>query len=127
LQDLSDVPVFADPAEADELYYPFPNRSAFLLAEWHWNGGEQKSRRSFRNLTDIISNPEFLMTDIRNVNWNQIDQELGTENDDMEWLDEDAGWTHTPVTLSVPYQTRRGIPSRHGAGPQNYTVRDFRH
>jgi hypothetical protein len=25
LQDLSDVPVCADPTEADELYYPFPN------------------------------------------------------------------------------------------------------
>jgi hypothetical protein len=126
LQDLSDVPVCVDPTEADELYYPFPNRSAFLLAEWHWNGGEQKSRTSFRNLTDIISNPEFLTTDIRDVNWDRINEALGTD-DDMEWLDEDAGWIHTPVTLSVPYQSRRGVPSRPDADPQNYTVNDFRH
>jgi hypothetical protein len=127
LQDLSDVPVCANPAEADGLYYPFPNRSAFLMAEWHWNGGEHKSRASFRDLTDIISNPEFLTSDIRDINWDRINDELGTDDDDMEWLDEDAGWTCTPVTLSVPYQSRRGVPSQPGAGPQNYTVNDFHH
>ena len=42
-------------------------------------------------------------------------------------MDEDAGWTRTPVTISVPFQSRRGIPPGPGAGPRNYTIEEFRH
>jgi hypothetical protein len=125
LQDLSNIPVCADQTEVDDTYFPFPNRSSFLLSEWHWNGGEQKSRSSFRNLMDIIGNPDFQTADIRDINWDRIDGELGAEDDGAEWLDEDAGWTHTPVTISVPYQSRRGVPSQADAGPRNYTVDNF--
>ena len=122
LQDLSNIPGCA---EANEAYYPFPNQSAFRLAEWHWNGGEQKSRASFHSLMEIIGDPEFHSTDVRGVNWDQINNELGTENDEAEWLDDDAGWTRTSVTISVPYQSRRGFPSEPGACPRNYTVDNF--
>jgi hypothetical protein len=127
LQDLSNIPVCADPTETDDVYYPFPNQSAFLLAEWHWNGGEQKSRASFHSLMEIIGNPKFQSTDIRGINWDRINEELGTGDDEAEWLDDDAGWSSTPVTISVPYQSRRGVPSEPGAGPRNYTVEDFYH
>jgi hypothetical protein len=127
LQDLSDIHVSADHTEPNAFYYPFPNQSAFLLGEWHWNGGEQKSHVSFQSLMDIISGPEFRTADIRGINWDRINKELGTEDDEAEWLDEDAGWTRTPVTISVPYQSRRGVPSEPGACPRNYTVDDFYH
>jgi Plavaka transposase len=126
LRDLSDIPVCSDSSEL-KTFYPYPNRSAFELGHWHWNGGAQKSQASFRELVDIIGNPEFQSTDIRNVNWDQINKVLGTDQDTGEWLEEDAGWTKTPVTISVPYQSRRGIPSDPGAGPRNYTVDDFHH
>jgi hypothetical protein len=121
--DLSNIPAYT--ASADDVHSPFPNQSAFLLAEWHWNGGEQKSHASFHNLINIMGSADFQIADIQGINWDRIDEELGT--DEAEWLDEDAGWTHTPVTMSVPYQSRRGIPSAPDAGPWNYTVDDFYH
>jgi len=126
LQDLSNVPVCSDPSEP-KAFYPYPNRSAFELGYWHWNGGTHKSQASFRELMDIIGAPEFQSADVRNINWDHINKELGTDDDTGEWLDEDAGWAQTPVTISVPYQSRRGIRSEPGAGPRNYTVEDFRH
>ena len=126
LEDLLDVP--ADTVTLDSNpFYPFPNRSAFNLGEWHWNGGVQKSQGSFRKLTDILCDPDFRLEDIRDVNWDLVNKELGTDDDDAEWLDGDAGWTRTPITISVPYQSRRGIPSKPGAGPRNYVVDDFYH
>jgi hypothetical protein len=125
LQDLSNIPADTDSLGSNP-FYPFPNRSAFHLGEWHWNVGVQKSQRSFRNLVDILGDPNFHLDDIRRVNWDHINEALGTDND-SEWLDDDAGWLRTPVTISVPYQSRRGIPSEPGAGPRNYVVEDFYH
>jgi hypothetical protein len=90
-------------------FYPFPNRSTFNLGEWHWNRGVQKSQGTFRKLMDIISDPDFRLEDIRNVNWDLVNKELGKDDNDGKWLDEDAGWIRTPVTISVPYQSRRGV------------------
>jgi Plavaka transposase len=125
-QDLSNIHVSANASEF-EGFYPYPNGTAFALGDWFWNGGAQKSQSSFNKLMDIIGDPQFQPADVQNVNWAQINKELGTDDDDKEWLDDDAGWTRTPVTISVPYQSRRGIPSEAGAGPQNFTIDDFYH
>jgi hypothetical protein len=69
-----------------ESYDPYPNRNAFRLGEWYWNGGAQKSQASFKDLLEIISDPSFLPSDVRDVNWQGIDQDLA--QDDWE---EDAG------------------------------------
>jgi hypothetical protein len=45
----------------------------------------------------------------------------------MEWMDVDGGWTRTPVTISVPFQKRRGERIDRQAGPQDYIVADFYH
>jgi hypothetical protein len=126
LEDLSNIPAHSDPSDP-KAFYPYPNRSAFELGNWHWNGGVHKSQRSFHDLMEIMGDPEFNLADVRDVNWDRINEKLGTDDDTGEWLDDDAGWTRTPVTISVPYQKRRGIPSEPGAGPRNYTVEDFRH
>ena len=125
LQDLSNDPACSNPSEPKS-FYPYPNRSAFKLGDWHWNRGVHKSQASFRELMDIIDDPQFQLADVQNINWDKINKELGTDNDE-EWLDEDAGWTRTPVTISVPHQFRRGIPGEPGAGPRNFTVQDFFH
>lgn len=127
LIDMSNIPVASpvDPGELD--LYPFPNRSSFRLADWHWNGGVQKSLGSFNDLISIITDPEFKAEDIKTANWSLIHSELGTDDGEADWLDEDAGWTHTSVTLSVPYQSRRGVLSGSGSAPGNYTINDFYH
>jgi hypothetical protein len=126
LQDLSNIPAKTDFSDSNP-FYPFPNRSSFNLGEWHWNGGVQKSQGSFRELVDILEEPTFRLEDIRDVNWDCINKELSRDDGEGEWLDDDAGWVRTPVTISVPYQSRRGVQSKPGAGPRNYVVEDFYH
>jgi Plavaka transposase len=127
LSDMSNIPE-ASPVDLEELdLYPFPNPSSFRLADWHWNGGVQKSLGSFNDLVSLITDPEFKAEDIKTANWSLIHSELGTDDDEADWLDEDAGWTHTSVTVSVPYQSRRGVPSASGSGPKNYTINNFYH
>lgn len=125
--DLSNVTLSHEhPAEAPSDFYPYPNRSAFLLGDWFWNGGVNKSQASFDNLMKIIGNPNFNQEDVQNINWDRVNKELGAE-DAGEWLDDDAGWTSTPVSISVPFQSRRGVPSPTGACARSYTVGNFRH
>ena len=127
LTDLSIIPGCTDILQSFRpTYSPYPNRSSFLLGDWYWNGGVQKSQSSFHELIDIIIDPEFRTTDIQNVNWTRIDKDLGSD-DVLEWLDDDAGWTRTPISLSVPYQTRRGVVSDADAGPKNYMIGNFYH
>jgi hypothetical protein len=75
---------------------------------------------------NIVDDPEFKLEDVRDVNWDQVNKLLATD-EEGEWLDEDAGWTRTPVTISVPYQPRRGQFSDPEAGPRNYVVDEFYH
>jgi hypothetical protein len=126
LRDLSNISVPRDSLQSTaSTFYPFPNRSAFIMGDWFWNGGVQKSLQSFRELMNILGDPEFKLEDVCNVSWDQVNKVLAT--DDGEWVDEDAGWVKTPVTISVPYQPRRGQPSSPEAGPRNYVVEDFYH
>lgn len=126
LQDLSDIPA---PVNPDTLppanYHPYPNCNVFLLGEWNWTGGIQKSQATFRDLVNIVGDDEFLPSDVRDVNWDRIDKELG--DDEVVWLDKDAGWTHTPVSISVPYQPQRRVSSNPQARPRDYVVENFHH
>jgi hypothetical protein len=123
MQDMSNIPVEASPSHATSQTF-YPNRSAFRLGDWFWNGGVQKSQASFRGL---MGDPEFQTADVRDVKWDKINEDLAA--DEAEWVDEDldAGWTKTPVSISVPHQPRRKCPSEPDAGPRDYLVGDFYH
>lgn len=56
--------------------YSYPNESSFLLGDWYWNRGVQKSRESFKELLNIIGNPKFNPQDVGQTNWNIVDTEL---------------------------------------------------
>jgi len=130
--DLSDEPIIStSPRFADNRNHfdPFPNKSSFRLADWHWNHGVQKSRESFNQLLNIIGDPEFRPEDVRQTNWTKIDSKLaanhfdGSEDEEeAEWMDKDVGWSRTPITISVPFHHRTKHP-----GPQDYRVGDLYH
>src|ERR1700722_1388352 len=127
LHDLSDIPSPSPPVNSiPPTFYPYPNLSSFRLGDWYWNGGIQKSQSSFKELMDIVGDPDFRPADIRDVKWDVINRTLASD-DQEEWLDEDAGWRNTPVTISVPYSPRRGVRPPPNSGPRNYTVADFYH
>ena len=124
LNELSDIPSISAASTAPSIFHPYPNRSSFRLGDWYWNGSTQKSQASFKELLEIIGDREFQSSDIRGTKWDEINRTLASD-DKEEWLD--AEWIHTPVTISVPYHLRRGVPPDPHAGPQNYTVADFYH
>jgi hypothetical protein len=109
-------------------FCPYPNRSSYRLGDWYWNGGAQKSQNSFKELVSIIGDPEFRPEDIRRTKWKEIDTELGTndangddkageEDGEADWLEEDAGWTEKPITISVPFPRSATNP-----GPKNFVA-----
>ncbi|EGO23151.1 hypothetical protein SERLADRAFT_371382 [Serpula lacrymans var. lacrymans S7.9] len=98
---------------SDHSFSPYPNKSCFRLGDWYWNYSVQKSQKSFRQLIDIIGNPSFCPEDIQSVKWSKINKDLGLNNLNGEWLDQDAGWQKTPVTISVPFHSRSADPGTH--------------
>ena len=126
-EDLSDIPNCCtdDPKlhPTQPSLWPYPNLSSFRLGEWYWNNGAQKSQTSFKELVDIVSDPDFYSSDIRGTRWDLINQQLGCgDGEEEDWAEEDAGWTQTPVTISVPFHRFTDHP-----GSRPYVVEDFHH
>jgi hypothetical protein len=117
-----------------DTYHPYPNQSSFLLGEWYWNDGAQKSQSSFNNLLGIIGHPEFQPEDVAGTNWRHINTQLGGGNlqdlrpndDDAEdgWEDEviEGDWVNTPIKIKVPFHKRTLHP-----GQEEFTAGTLRH
>lgn len=105
-------------------FQPYPNKSAFMLGEWYWSNGIQKTKDSFQRLINIISDANFNPADVKNVAWNSLNERLANPlNSQDMWLDEpDAGWKETSITLSIPFDRKAPDP-----GLQLYTFPPFRH
>ena len=104
-------------------FYPYPNRFSFLLGNWYWNGGIQKSKGSFKELIKIVGSPEFRPEDVNGTCWDLIDTQLqaGAEKIGQEPF-EGAGWTKTAVTIKVPFHKRMPEP-----GVYDYHVGNMYH
>ncbi|KAG2030365.1 hypothetical protein BDR03DRAFT_987137 [Suillus americanus] len=108
LQYISSVPVIASAepnayVESDDmLFYPYPNQSSFELGHWYWHSSMQKSHQGFRDLINIVSNPDFDPEDVRSTSWDKINLKLGVtiqDNEEDKWEDKVAGWQKTQVTI----------------------------
>lgn len=113
LQDLYElVPsVEGTPTQTDggnSTFGRYPNESSFLLGDWYWNGGAQKSQQGFKQLIDIVASPTFKAEDVRSARWSTINKALGVADFDRtadEWEDDDsdAGWKRSPIVIDVPF------------------------
>lgn len=87
--DLSDINVqltpqvtpFSSQPTSHSDYWPYPNESAFLLGEWFWTNGQQKSKTEFTQLIDILTNPHFSLNEIRDTPWDHLDNTLGQSSE----------------------------------------------
>lgn len=120
LNDRSDTYAVEDGSCNEEnsprLFHPYPNKNSLLLGEWYWNSGHQKSQQSFKELLDIVGDPQFKPGDVQGTNWKKIDATLAQSDVDEEeagWSDDDAGWMKTPITISVPFHSRAKSPGVH--------------
>jgi len=106
---------FAGQAQPRSKWWPFPNKSSFLLGAWHWNDGIQKSQSGFKDLINIVGDPSFNPDDVRHTKWSNVFTTLGgggpdDEEIDGEWLDVDAGWRKKRVEITVPFHRRMQDP-----------------
>jgi len=119
--DLTDAtPILSSNPPAHK-YYLYPNQSLFLLREWYWNDGENKSQSSLQNLLKIVGHPDFHPDDIAGINWQNIDAQLSGEHSkvsNMEdgWEDtqdsRSGSWIKTPIKINVPFHKRMWYPGQ---------------
>ncbi|KAF8440939.1 hypothetical protein L210DRAFT_815706, partial [Boletus edulis BED1] len=120
-------------------FHPYPNETLWLIENWYWNHGVQKSKSGFKSLLKIIGSPDFHPEDVHCTNWTTIDCELGClgttsgtlsgssishngDSDVQHWLPEEDSWMQRSVTISVPFPQRSLHPR-----PRDYTIFDFYH
>ena len=104
-------------------YHPYPNQNSFLLGEWYWSQGAQKSQQSFKALLDIIGSPTFSPADVSSTNWASVNRQLAVNDwDQGEWVDEDAGWFKSNISIRVPFHRHLDHP-----GTRDFVVTDFYH
>ena len=96
-------------------YYPYANKSLFLLGEWYWNDGVKKLQLSFQNLIEIVGHPDFRPEDIAGQNWKKLNGQLShghvsdesgsRSTEEGSWEDEEShgGWIQTPIKVQVPF------------------------
>jgi hypothetical protein len=114
----------------NSIYRPYPNLSSYLLGEWFWNEGAQKSLENFKKLVEILSAPAFIPGDICNTDWKKVNDKLTRnqqnpredDDSDNEFQDEVAGWTRTPVVIPVPFQYNTVDP-----GVRQYVAAELHH
>ena len=114
------VPETQEPSKISD-FHPYLNQSSFLLADWYWNHGVQKSQESFKKLLDIVGSIDFSARDIRETNWRQINRQLAVNDwDEGAWVDEDASWQRSAISIRVPFHRFLDCP-----GVQDYTIPHF--
>jgi len=113
-----------DEGQESQLFYPYPNRSSFLLGDWYWNDGIQKSKESFKGLLKIVADPNFRPEHVNGTRWDFINAQLqaGADEAGPDQPFEGAGWTKTAVTIKVPFHKRTLKP-----GVYDYHVGDMYH
>jgi hypothetical protein len=93
-------------------YAPYPNKSSFLLGEWFWREGAQKSLEDFNALLQVLKDPDFSAEDIKDTQWRFLHKELGDpDGNGAPWLsDVDAGWKEESISLKIPFHRQHANP-----------------
>lgn len=96
----------------------------FLLGDWFWNGGLQKSQKSFWEPLQIIGNIQFWSEDVSATQWNLINDKLGSSAEDTGHAMpfEGAVWKKTLINIKIPVYKCEDNPGIH-----NYLTTDFLH
>ena len=114
------------PAESRDpaLFYPYLNRLSYLLGDWYWNGGIQKSKESFRVLIKIVGTSGFQPENVNTMHWDSINAQLraGPKETGPGQSFEGASWTKSAVNIKVPFHKWTAKP-----GVYDYYIGDMYH
>ncbi|KAF8965639.1 hypothetical protein BDZ97DRAFT_2057933 [Flammula alnicola] len=95
----------SDPSPSKErktvasIIHPYPNISAFLFNRWHWKGGKKTKAGRQDFLEEVIGHKDFNVDDIRDIDFNRLDQELDKNPGGVA---EDNGWSNSTVPIYIP-------------------------
>ncbi|KAJ7212434.1 hypothetical protein C8J57DRAFT_1097229, partial [Mycena rebaudengoi] len=82
-----------------EIIFPYPNLSSFRFNYWHKHGSGKKSKGDRTELQRVLTDPSFLTSDIKGVNFDAIDAQLAQ---DVQSPWSGNGWKKTGITLDIP-------------------------
>ncbi|RXW14632.1 hypothetical protein EST38_g11221 [Candolleomyces aberdarensis] len=107
--------------------YPYPNISSFMLGDYFWSDGNDKSQDSFNKLIKIVTNKNFRPEDVASTDFTRVNRILASseyeeKGDDFPWAEDGTSWNTASITILVPFNTRCIPP-----GPKPYTVGEFRY
>ncbi|KAJ7078763.1 hypothetical protein C8R43DRAFT_1177846 [Mycena crocata] len=89
------------PRALSDIIWPYPNLSSWLFGKWFWNEGDKKTKGARKGLLDILLSGAFSIEDLRGVNFDKIDNVLGTtDTSELAW--EGNGWKTSTVTIKLP-------------------------
>jgi len=93
-------------------YSPYSNKSSFLLGEWFWKGGVQKSANDFNALLQDLKDPDFSLDNVQETQWHALNKRLGdSDESEAPWSSSvDAGWIQESISLTVPFHRRLANP-----------------
>lgn len=108
-------------------FYLYPNASSFMLGDWFWEEGGEKSEETFQRLILIVGSDSFIPEDVRVANWSFINHVLGTSEfeksaEGSHWHEDGTSWKKTLVTINVPFNSVSKQPR-----VQPYTIHKFRY
>ncbi|KZV88625.1 hypothetical protein EXIGLDRAFT_751594 [Exidia glandulosa HHB12029] len=86
-------------------WHPYPNRSTALFNHWFWNDGTTKTCDSRSSLLDVLLQPGFVLDDLRDINWSNLDDALASDLGSFG-----DGWLSESIRIDVP--GGRGIEAR---------------
>lgn len=113
------------PRTIQQILAPYPNLSSFLFGgHQHWLGGQKKTQKDRKQLQQLLLHPEFNAADIRDVNFDKLDDELVSPDLEAPWVRDKADWHAASVTIGVPPLKRPNQASRRqAAADQRRTAR----
>lgn len=82
-----------------DIISPYPNENSFNFGRWFWNASRQSKSTRQDLLDSVILRPGFDPEDLRGVNFDKIDKQLG-EDQGSPW--EGNGWRKDTITINVP-------------------------
>ncbi|KAJ7076247.1 hypothetical protein B0H15DRAFT_790815 [Mycena belliarum] len=84
-----------------DIIWPYPNLSSWLLGKWFWNDGDKKTKSARKGLLEILLSNVFKVDDLRGVNFDKIDDVLGS-TDTSEMPSDGNGWKTSTITIKIP-------------------------
>ena len=100
-----------EPRTIQDIIFPYPNLSSFLLDHHFWTTSTTKSRNDRNLLRDLIARDDFSKDDIKETNFHKMEEELRGRSSRHDW-EQQRGWRTSDLAIGIPLGIKRTTPVR---------------